>query len=234
MRKIFILIIAIFLLFSTDVSAKTLSYIPKNPNRALIIIHGYGGDGKKMTWMTETLKNRLPNMAFYYPTAPDRALVGGYQWFKIPITGEQIKEKTLYDKMVADALRNVEVLHNLVDEIHDTLHLSYQNIYVAGFSQGGLMALLTTLTNPHQLPVAVSFSGVPLLLTPDFTLNSVKGKPDILIMQGTNDSIVPADSLKMTTETLLQMQIEPMVRIIKGMTHSINKEALDYAIEFME
>lgn len=234
MRKLVkILFIACFLCISTA-NAETLSYVPENATRALIIIHGYGGNGRGMQWMTDHLKKALPDMAFYYPTAPDNAPTGGKQWFVIPVLGEEIKDKALYDKMMADAMHNVKVLHEVVEEIHQDLRIPYQNIYVSGFSQGGLMALLTTLTNPHNLPVAVSFSGVPLLLTPDFTAKNVVAKPDILLLQGNRDTVIPKDSMNMSTATLKSLGIEPQVQEIGGMSHQINQKALKTAIEFME
>ena len=234
MKKIIMILYAVCFISVNSSFAKTLSYIPENPERAMIIIHGYGGNGYGMKWMTNSLKDQLPDMAFYYPTAPDKAPTGGYQWFVIPVLGEEIKEKALYDTMMADAMKNVSKLHELVEEIHENLHISYQNIYVSGFSQGGLMALLTTLTNPHQLPTAISFSGVPLLITPDFTAKKIKNKPDILLLQGNRDKVIPKDSLEMTTKTLLEFKIEPKIQVINGMSHQINQQALQSAIEFIK
>jgi len=234
MKKLFAIFFIVFGLINGNAQAQTLSYIPENPTRALIIIHGYGGNGRHLSWMTNRLKKVFPDMALYYPTAPDRAPTGGHQWFVIPTIGEEIKDKSVYDIMVKDAMRNVSEINNLVEEIHQDHHISYQKIYVSGFSQGGLMALLSVLTNPHKLPIAISFSGVPLLYTPDFTLQMITHKPDILIMQGDRDHVIPKDSLKMTTETLVKAGIEPEVHVIKGMTHQINQEAFQHAIEFME
>jgi len=234
MKKIILGFFTACFLTLTSAYAEVLADIPENPQRALIIIHGYGGNGSRMHWMTDNLKNSLPNMAFYYPTAPEKSPQGGNQWFQIPTLGENMSKKDLYDIMMADALKNVKELHQLVEKIHKDLGLSYQNIYVSGFSQGGLMALLTALTNPHQLPVAVSFSGVPLLFTKDFTPKHIKNLPDILLIQGNSDSVIPKDSWEMTVSTLKQLKIKPQITILQGVGHQINSEAIQAAIKFME
>lgn len=234
MKKFILGFFIVCLLTLNNAYAKVLADIPAHPQRALIIIHGYGGDGAHMSWMTNTLKNSLPNMAFYYPTAPDKSPRGGYQWFKIPAMGDDMSKKDMYDAMMADAMGNLKELHKLVEEIHDELGLPYQNIYVAGFSQGGLMALLTALTNPHPLQVAVSFSGVPLLFTKDFMPAHIKNSPDILIMQGDSDQVIPENSLEMTALTLAKLKIEPQINVLKGVGHQINQDAINTAIEFME
>ena len=224
----------LFLIVSTLAQAEKISYIPENPKRALIIIHGYGGDGHRLNWMTESLKGIYPDLALYYPTGPDKAPTGGYQWFVLPSLGEKMADKSLYDVMMKDAIRNTEKLNDLVDEIHQKQNIEYSNIYVSGFSQGGLMALLVTLTNHNHLTKAVSFSGVPLLFTPDFSERNIKTKPNILLIQGNQDQVIPSNSLDMTTDTLNQLQIEPTVKEIPNMGHQINSEALKYMIEFIQ
>ena len=234
MKKFLRFFVAVMLLVIPNmVKADTLSHIPENPKKAMIIIHGYGGDGHRLSWMTDVLKNAMPDTAFYYPTAPDNAPSGGYQWFAIPHLGERIKEKALYDLMMTDALKNVRRIHYLVDEIHDDLKIPYENIYVSGFSQGGLMALLTVLTNNNHLTKAVSFSGVPLLFTSDFTKETIKNRAQILLIQGTADRVIPEDSLDMTSSTLYQLKIKPTIKEISGMGHQINSEAMKYMLEFV-
>ena len=59
MRKILSILVFTFafIININTVTAETLSYIPENPEKALIIIHGYGQSGDKMQWMTNRLKN---------------------------------------------------------------------------------------------------------------------------------------------------------------------------------
>lgn len=228
--SIFILAISLIL---GEAKAETIAHIPDNPSSALIIIHGYGGNAQTLSWMTDKLKNSLPDTAFYYPSAPDKAPMGGYQWFVIPHLGEKIADMDMYKQMMTDALKNLPIIHKLIDDIHESQNIPYDKIYVSGFSQGGLMAVLTGLTNKHQLTKVVSFSGVPVLFTPDFKPKNIVAAPDILLIQGNRDNIIPKDSLKMSATTLVLVGIEPYIRVIKGMPHSINKHAGQYLIDFI-
>lgn len=229
---VFALVLGLVLNISAQ-AAETLSYVPENPEFALVMIHGYGQSGARMKGMEHQLKKALPNTALYFPTAPDNGPWGGYQWFTIPSLGAQMSEMVLYEKMMKGALKNVKHLHNLIDEIHKTEGIPYENISVAGFSQGGLMALLAGLTNPHGLHKVVSFSGVPLLLTEDFTKDKVKAAPQILIIQGDNDTVIPANSFQMTTDTLKTLNIPSELQVIRSMTHQISDAALKYFADFM-
>lgn len=223
-----------FILNINAATAETLSYIPENPKKALIIIHGYGQSGDKLQWMTNRLKNELKDTAFYYPTAPDRAPHRGYQWFVIPVFGAEMADIKMYERMLNDAADNVVVLHDLVDEIHNDLQIPYKNIDVAGFSQGGLMALLTGLTNPNHIGRVVSLSGVPLLLTEDFGEDMIVSEPDILLIQGDNDQVIPINSIFMTQQTLEGLGFQPQAETIRRMGHEINPRAQQKMIEFLQ
>lgn len=236
MKKLFctFVVTLIFLLNFSANALETKSYIPENPTRALILIHGYGGSGERMMWIKDRLKPLFPDTAFYFPTAPDKAPYGGYQWFVIPELGEGMSREDIYQEMMKDALRNTKHLHNLIKEIRQSLNISYQDIDIAGFSQGGLMALLSALTYEAPLGKVVSLSGVPLVFTPDLTQKKLKTTPSILLIQGDRDNVIPKDSLDLTHQTLNALKISPVIREIPNMSHTINAEALQELQTFLK
>lgn len=236
MKKIIKIFLALFfMLYSTkSFCSELISHIPENPNKALIMLHGWHQSGRGVSWLTDRLKNDFQDTAFYYPTAPDNAPGGGYQWFVIPGFGSSMSEEKIYGKMMSSALDNVEVLYDLIDDIHKTQNIDYENIHIAGFSQGGFMAILAGLTNNEQIGKVISFSGVPILFTKDFKNKDIISKPEILIIQGDNDQVIPIDSFSLTEQTLKSVNVPSTVKLIKNMPHIINSQALDYFIEFLK
>lgn len=215
-------------------AADVLSDIPENPHSALVFIHGFGQDGAAMQKLAASFKDKLPDTAVFYPTAPDRAPHQGYQWFVIPAFGNDMANIKTYEQMLDDALGNVDVLHELIDDIHDDLNISYENIHVAGFSQGGLMTVLTALTNPNPLGRSVSFSGVPFIITDNFDTDLIVARPEILLIQGNNDSVIPADSLEMTKNTLESLGLAPQTVVINRMRHEVSPAAQQEMLEFIK
>ncbi|MBO5039089.1 MAG: dienelactone hydrolase family protein [Alphaproteobacteria bacterium] len=236
MKKLFctLVVTLTFLLNFSANALETKSYIPENPTRALILIHGYSGSGETMVWIKERLEPLFPDTAFYFPTAPDKAPYAGYQWFVIPELGEGMSREDIYQEMMKDALRNTKHLHKLVKEIRQTQNIAYENIDIAGFSQGGLMALLSALTYEAPLGKVISLSGVPLVFTPDFTPSYVKNLPNILLIQGDKDNVIPKDSLDLTRQTLNALKISPVIQEIPNMSHTINAEALQEFQTFLK
>ena len=235
MKKIlkFIVLICAIIYSLPSFALNYISHIPDNPKQALIMIHGWRQNGDSMQWMTEALKKDFPDMAFYYPTAPDNAPGGGYEWFVIPIIGADMSDIKYYEIMMSSALNNISKIHSLIEEIHKTQAIEYKDIHIAGFSQGGFMSILSGITSNKTVGKVISFSGVPILFTHDFKSNGIRSIPDILIIQGDNDKVIPADSYALTDKTLRSVNINADVKIIKNMPHTIDDMALEIAKEFL-
>ena len=210
-----------------------LADIPENPQNALVFIHGFGQDGAAMQKIAASFKDKLPDTAIFYPTAPDHAPHQGYQWFVIPAFGAQMADIKVYEQMLDDAVDNVDVLHKLIDEIHNEYAIPYENIHVAGFSQGGLMTVLIALTNPNPLGRSVSFSGVPFIITEDFDTDLIVSKPELMLIQGDNDSVIPPDSIQITQHTLENLGLSPQIVIINRMRHEVSPTAQQKMLEFI-
>ena len=222
------------LLFSINSYALEVhSHTPENPKNALIFIHGWKQSGKDVLWMTNKFIKHLTDTAFYYPTAPDKALGSGYQWFEVPTIGEEMSQEETYNIMLEGALKNVSKLHKVIEDIHQTTNIPYENIYITGYSQGGLMALLTSITSPYPISKAVSFSGVPVILSED-AAKIVNNKPNILILQGDSDRVIPANSYLLTEETLKKLGINHHTQIIKGLKHQITDDAIEQAANYIK
>lgn len=231
--KLFVFAIVLFH-YTTAYALEVIGHVPEKIDNALIMLHGWKQSGDRMQWLTDKLKKDMPNTAFYYPTAPDRAPGGGYQWFIIPTLGEELAKEELYEDMMSDALRNVQTIHEIIEHIHKSDNIPYEKIYVGGFSQGGLMAVLTVLTTNENLPKAISFSGVPLKITSDLRAKISGNYPNILIIQGDNDRVIPYNSYSITERSLNILNIPYKTRMIPRMAHHINTKALQYAIDFIK
>ena len=76
-----------------------LSPLSKNkPQQAIILCHGYGGDGKDISLLASSWQRFLPDAIFLCPNAPEVCSVNpqGFQWFDLTSEKEEIVlEKSL-------------------------------------------------------------------------------------------------------------------------------------------
>ena len=111
----------------------------KEPKNAVILCHGYGGDGKDISILAGYWKHHMPDTVFICPDAPEKCTVSptGFQWFDLMNqTADQILTKSFIAEMK---------LNKLIDEVKEKFNLKTSNISIGGFSQGCMISLQTGL-----------------------------------------------------------------------------------------
>ena len=120
---------------------------------AVILLHGYGGDGKDISTLTLNWKRFLKNTIFICPDAPEVCKINpnGFEWFDLS------NEDTNY---ILNEVKNAEVvLKKYIEEIKLEFDLKSSQICICGFSQGCMMSLNVGLTSNESLNCIVGFSG---------------------------------------------------------------------------
>lgn len=160
-----------------------------NPQYSIIWLHGLGADGQDFVPMVEELS--LPVAIHYvFPHAPHRPVTvnGGYvmrAWYDISgndISAQQDVQGIRDSKISIDALIAAEV----------TRGIAHEHIFLAGFSQGGAIALHTALRQNIPLGgVLVLSAYLPLAETADGEASAQSRKMPVFMAHGRSDPIVP-------------------------------------------
>lgn len=211
----------------------TSSFIPKNTQGAVILCHGYGSDGDDLMGLVPYLKEHLPDTAFFAPNAPIE-LGFGYEWFQLedyqpnqPISAEFLAELTKRAEKPAEKLRT------LINHIQDKYHLTAQDITLLGFSQGGLMATYTALTNPEPLGHVIALSAIPIVWTDKLASRFTPKQMPFFIAHGSIDPIVPVAAVDFNLTQLRKAGQNPSTFISQGIEHAIDQPILDHTINFI-
>ena len=104
---------------------------------AVILLHGYGGDGKDISLLASYWRTYLQDTVFICPDAPEKCAASptGYQWFDLM---DQTPEQILSKSLVAE-----NKLNKLIDEVKLKYELNADQIIIGGFSQGCMLTLQT-------------------------------------------------------------------------------------------
>ena len=173
-----------------------------SPTASIIWLHGLGADGHDFEPIVPELKlpSSLP-VRFVFPHAPLRpvTLNNGYPmraWFDIVKIGlHQPRDK---DGMLA-ARATLEAL--IARE--NARGTPAARIAVAGFSQGGAVALYTGLQYREKLAGILALSTyLPLVEGFEFQLNPANAATSIFYGHGTQDSVVPLQLAEHTRNEL--------------------------------
>ena len=122
-------------------------------NSAIILLHGYGGDGKDISTITYNWKRFLPNTVFLCPDAHEKCSINpsGFQWFDLN------KDDPKY--IVEQSLKAEKVIHQFIKEVKELYQLNNSKICLSGFSQGCMMSINIGLTSDEKFNCVIGFSG---------------------------------------------------------------------------
>lgn len=159
---------------------------------AIIWLHGLGADNRNFLELIPYLKLKTQErIKIIFPQAPDRVITAnGYMsmpaWY-------DIKGWDLNSNMIEPDFEgmkeSIQQVHALIQqEIHQGI--LPENIMVGGFSQGGVIGLLSALTYPQKLSGAFGLSCYLPNLTP-FEIVSPLKTNQIFMAHGIHDQIVP-------------------------------------------
>lgn len=172
-----------------------LDYIEINPKtnaqKSVIWLHGLGADGHDFVPIVPELQ--LPTtlgVRFIFPHAPVMpvTLNNGYEmraWFDI----HGITPLAKIDKDgIAQSISSIQTL--IAQE--EARGITSENIVLAGFSQGAVIALITGLCFAKPLAGIMALSGfLPLVSDVLQNASSANAKIPILMAHGTQDMVVP-------------------------------------------
>jgi phospholipase/carboxylesterase len=175
------------------------------PEYCVIWLHGLGADGHDFFPIVPELKlPDQPGVRFIFPHAPQQPVTinGGYvmrAWYDIvapDLTTRQDKDGILH---------SAQLIGKLIDE-QVQQGISREKIIVAGFSQGGAMALHIGLRESERLSGIMALSCY-LPLANEMPLAKADDKRDlpIFMAHGSYDPVVPIQAGIMSREILAQL-----------------------------
>jgi phospholipase/carboxylesterase len=208
---------------------KTIIIKPENDmpiKNAIILLHGYGGDGKDISMLSMNWKRFLTNTVFLCPDAHERCPVNlnGFQWFDLT------KEDHQY--ILEQSIKAEKKLHQFIDEVKKEYNLKNSDICLCGFSQGCMMSINLGLTSNENLNCIVGFSG-KIINKDDLSRRKISSTK-MLLLHGDIDEVVPSVNLLEAKDFLIRNNIEVETNMIKNCGHHIPVEASSLALEYIK
>ena len=193
---------------------------------AVILLHGYGGNGKDISMLTLNWKRFLKNTIFLCPDAHEVCNINpsGFQWFDL---SDDNPEKILVESKKAE-----NKIKQYIDEIKLEYNLKSSQICISGFSQGCMMSINVGLTFNESFNCIVGFSGK--IIDKNDLSSRIKSKTNILLLHGDSDPIVSPNNLLDAKDFLIRHKINVETLMIKNCDHYIPIEASSAALNFIK
>ena len=187
--------------------------------------HGYGGDGRDISFLAINWQRFLPDVTFLCPNAPEICKVNpqGYQWFDLSSDQEEV--------ILEKSLAAEEKLNTFLDQVLDNFQLEPNNLALVGFSQGCMMSIQIALKKKEQINCLVGYSGK--VINQKHLSDNINSKPKIFLMHGANDTLVSPTHLLEAKEYLVKHGLKIKTKMFKDCEHSISVKGTSLGLEFL-
>jgi len=195
------------------------------PASAVILLHGLGDSGQGLIDIGGLWQRELPDTVFLAPDAPDPCDMCpfGYQWF----SGQDWSPQAVLQGVQKAA----PALNAYIDFVLDTYGLPSEKLALVGFSQGTMMSLYVGPRREKQLGGILGYSGA--LIGGESLVREKKSAPPIMLVHGTNDEVVPFQSLALAERGLQDVNMNVAVVECPGLGHSIDDKGLAEGLVFL-
>ena len=192
---------------------------------AVILLHGYGGDGKDISMLSLNWKRHMPNTVFICPNGHEVCLINpsGFQWFDLT--------KDDPDYILEQSIKAENKIQKFINEIKQEFNLTNDKICLAGFSQGCMLSLNVGLITEEKFSCIVGFSGK--IIDQNNLKGRVKNFSDVLLIHGDADQVVPSTYLLEAKDFLIRNGMNVQTLLIKNCDHNIPMEASSTALNYI-
>ncbi len=192
---------------------------------AIILLHGYGGDGKDISTLTLNWKRHMPNTVFICPNGHETCPINpsGFQWFDLT------KDDT--DYILDQSIKAEKKIKVFINEIKQEFNLKNNQICLSGFSQGCMMSLNVGLTSEEKFSCIVGFSGK--IINQNNLKSRINNSTDTLLIHGDADQVVSSTHLLEAKDFLIRNNVSVETLLIKNCDHHIPIEASSTALNYI-
>ena len=193
---------------------------------AVILLHGYGGDGKDISMLTLNWKRFLPNAIFLCPNGHEKCEINptGYQWFDLT------RDDPEY---ILEQSKKAEIkLKQFIEEVKNEYDLTSSQICLSGFSQGCMMSINLGLTSIENYNCIIGFSG-KVIDTEDL-IKRKTSSTKMLLLHGDKDTVVSPTFLLEAKDFLIRNDVKVETKMLKNCEHQIPVEASSVALHYIK
>ena len=197
----------------------------KKIDNAIIMLHGYGGDGKDISMLSLNWKRYLSNTIFICPNGHEICPINpsGFQWFDLT------KDDPIY--ILEESIKAETKLNKFIDEVKNEFNLEHNKICLSGFSQGCMMSINLGLTSQEKFNCIVGFSGK--IINQEDLKSRKKVSTSTLLIHGDADQVVSPNFMLEAKDFLIRNNVEIETHLIRNCDHHIPIEASSIALSYI-
>jgi len=192
---------------------------------AVILLHGYGGDGNDISVLSLNWKRYLPNTIFICPNGYEPCTINpsGFQWFDLT------NDDPNY--ILEQSKKAEKKLNEFIGEVKNEFKLKNDQICLSGFSQGCMMSINLGLTSDQEYNCIIGFSGK--IINQEDLKKRKRISTNILLIHGDSDQVVQPTFMLEAKDFFVRNNVNIETHLIKNCDHNIPIEASSIALNYL-
>jgi phospholipase/carboxylesterase len=199
------------------------------PEQLLLLLHGWRGDALRMHELALALRSGFPRAAILAPDGPDpgdgttQARSRGRQWYAV---SDLTQDEPGFERWRARVLGCVPGLAFWVRAQQQRLGVAPAATALAGFSQGGIIALATAMQHDGLVGRVLAFAG-RLMSRPE----CAPQRTTVHLFHGSADEVIPAGGSRDALRWLGELQGDATLDIGEGIGHELHTALIERALD---
>ncbi len=203
----------------------------KNPKYLVFFLHGYGSNGENLINLAREFEHVLPDAHYISPNGIaewEGGFPDAYQWFSLY---RGVDRKALTE--IAHEIKNAnQILSDFIAKQLARFELTPENLFIAGFSQGGMMAMYQGMIMQQKPAGIISFSG--RFVSPEIIGDAIVSKPEICLIHGEKDSVLPFECFIEAKNIFSEKGINHEAHAFPNLDHTIDIHGVRVALNFIK
>lgn len=190
-----------------------------------LLLHGHGQEPQHMQALATALGREYPQAAILCLQAPhaaegptERKSMAGFQYF----SRRGLNDANRAERVDAALPGLIATIRSLQQQFE----MPWQRTALAGFSQGGIVALEAVQAEPQLVGRVLSFGGRHARLPDHAPVDTT-----VHLLHGMSDTVVPAAPTIEATKQLVRLGADVTADILPGVGHELHPLLIDKAIE---
>lgn len=188
----------------------------------IVLVHGWASTPEDLMPLAAALRQQFPQAALIAPLAPHATDGGrrGRMWYSIE---GLLEDRSVWPQRVAGV---VELLTPWVEAQQQRLVVGRPATALAGFSQGGIVAMAMALAHDGLVGRVLSFGGTlvqPPQRAPEHTT--------LHLFHGSEDRIIPTEGSRQALEHFNTLGGDATLDIAHGIGHELHASLIECALQ---
>ena len=214
-----------------------------NVKNLVIFIHGYNGSPEAIDYAIQGLGTKLNDAVVVVPRAPYCCEKNGdnLQWLSFYKVDPEVRFRNpevsvkeiweIFDQLGDDFAEVAQKMNEFVTEQQNKWGVNDKHTFLAGFSQGAMIAIYTSLTRKTEIAGCIDVAGI--VAGSSKLEQGIISRPKFLLLHGKDDATIQYKTFAKTIEWFEEQKLLYRKYDFDGLMHRMNDAEMQVVAEFI-